>query len=231
MTSLDDSLARLRADLLDATRADLRRSRRRRRLTRMAVVPASLLALSGTALALGPLSSEPAPPGVQQQFGRDRAEVFDPGVPGPGTRLFEVAREDDHVLYAGDGNEGWCAAMGTRAGAERRTDGFTCVSADHPRRGEIALIRAGGGSERWGHVAAGRVGADAVWIDIFLTTGESVTGRVSPNGYFVVSLPDSVLTPSPLPLPKPGEIDRAPVAAAAARDADGRVVARYDEGK
>lgn len=223
MTTTDDALARLRTDLTRAARADLRRARRRRRAMRLAAVPMTLLALSGTALALGPLLGDPAPPAVQQQFDRDRGQVHDPAVPGPGTPLFEVARADGRVMYAGEGPGGWCVAIGTGAWIDRPTDGFACVPNERPGEGEIALIRVGGGSERWMNVAAGRVGADATSVEIALVTGERVTGPVSAAGYFIVALPDSVLTTSP----KPG--DRAPVVGATAHDAQGRVVARHDE--
>jgi hypothetical protein len=51
MSTIDQSLARVRADLRMAVQRDIRRRRHRRRIARLVIIPAVVLASGGAAIA------------------------------------------------------------------------------------------------------------------------------------------------------------------------------------
>lgn len=224
MTTLDHDLSDLRRRLRDAAADDLRRGRRRRRALQLALVPAIVLTGAGGALAVAPMLGDPAPTTVQDEFRDDRSRGASPGLPGRDTPLYAAARAGGSTLYAATTPNGWCLVVGREDASGRATDGYSCQPNDVPRPGEIAIVHGGGGSERAHNVATGYVREAAKTVTLELGTGETVDGAIGRNGFFIVQLPDSVLS-DPTP---PGAPPAVGVVGAVARDADGEIVARWD---
>jgi hypothetical protein len=59
MSTIDHGLARVRADLQVAVQRDIRRRQRRRRLSRLGIVPAVVLTSAGAAIAFAAQLGEP----------------------------------------------------------------------------------------------------------------------------------------------------------------------------
>jgi hypothetical protein len=59
MSTIDQGLARVRADLRVAVQRDIRRRQRRRRLSRLGIVPAVVLTSAGAAIAFAAQLGEP----------------------------------------------------------------------------------------------------------------------------------------------------------------------------
>jgi hypothetical protein len=221
MTTIDTQLMRLRADLDGAIRADLRRSGHRRRLARLSLVPALVLATGGAALAVVPGLGQPAPRRLTHTLRhldrmlpphiRDDPHRMSPDV----RRLRVAARADGHVVYAERHDGIRCAVTASAAG---NPDGWQCGPEAHgPGAHEIALISGGGGWTREQNAASGRVGAPtARTVEIRVAgVARAVVARVGVDGYFVAQLPDATL-----------RSNRAPALTLTARDARGTVVAR-----
>jgi hypothetical protein len=223
MTTLEQDLDRLRERLRLAIAADLRRrSRRRRRVVQLALVPGLALTAGGVAFAVVPVLNQPAPPSVQQSV--DELRKLDPAhapdLP-EGRELSLWARDGDLLLYgtvsSSSGNSCTFAYRG-----ETTVAGARC-SSDRRRPGpdEIRFDSIGGATEREANFARGQVGAPgAKTIEISAAGVPEVTEvPVGHDGWFVAQLPDSTL----------GSLDpsaRPPMLSAVARDASGTVVAR-----
>jgi hypothetical protein len=224
MSTIDTELTHLRADLAGAVRADLRRSARRRRLARLSLVPALVLASAGVAAAVVGGLGGPAPDRVTHSLQR-LDHLLPPSVrdaphrESPDLqRLRVVAQADGHVVYAEQHDGIHCAVT---ASADGRPDGWQCLpTAKQPGPHEIGLITGGGGSTREQNFAAGRVGAPSARTVEIRVAGapDPLVARVGLDGYFVAQLPDATMNAS-----------RAPSLAITALDRDGTVVARLPE--
>jgi hypothetical protein len=221
MSTLELELERLRASLRAATAADLRRrSRRRRLVARLAVVPALALVGGGVAVAVDPPWGEPAPPAVQQ--------TFDQSVPklggAHGSRLTVWARDGEQVLYGSSASDGrWCVSI-----VDPMSDAINCRQvAERPKPGEITMLAVGGATARAGNAAAGEVSAPTAETVSITVPGEDepTVVRVGHNGFFIAQLPDSTLRE-----PGRGEGARPAELTVVARDGAGDIVARTPAG-
>ena len=224
MTTLERDLDRLRERLRLAITEDLRRrSRRRRRVGRIAFLPALALTAGGVAVAVAPVLQSPAPPRVQRSFDdalRAPVDVPDrtPFLPEAGSKLRLWARDGDLALYGHLSPQGSVCTL-----ADRGMPAAMACSSDweRPAPDAIRMSGIGGATEREQNVATGQVGApDAVTVEISAPgTPDAAQVTVGHDGWFIAQLPDSLLG-SLEPDAKP------PMLTVVARDASGTVVAR-----
>jgi hypothetical protein len=231
MNTIDHRLAHVRADLRAAVQRDIRRRSRRRRIARLGVVPAVVLATAGAAVAIVPRApqlADPAPESLIARLNSDLARTRERVGPkvaehidGPqGGRLTLAAIGEDELIYGDVEPSGaWCAVRTSTAGL---LHGWVChEAAKAGRPDEVVFVAMGGGSTRAENVASGRVGEpSARTVRIHVPGhGEPVVTLVQRLGFFVARLPDSTLG-SQLPVALVAE----------ALDADGTVVARSTGG-
>jgi hypothetical protein len=221
MTTIEQNLARVRADLRAAVQRDLRRRARRRRLARAGLVPAFVLATAGAAMAIVPTLGDPAPERLKADLEQKDSlrQAMTPPVPRhrespEGDRLTLVARGPDQLLYGSVEPSGaWCAVESTLDGVAL---GWVChraAVAGGPD--DVTFISLGGGSTRAQNVVSGRVGdPSARTVRISAPGMEPVVADVGDLGFFIAQLPDSTLGAQTPPTPS-----------AEALDAEGNVVA------
>ena len=227
MNTLEQNLARVRADLRAGVQRDLRRRARRRRLARFGLVPAFVLTSAGAATAIVPTLGAPAPERLKahleeaERFVQAATPEVDRHREGPdGDRLTLVARSDDWLIYGSVEPSGaWCAVTTTAAG---QTHGWTChraAVAGGPD--DVVFVTLGGGATRAQNVVSGRVGDPSARTVRISVPGEDepVIADVGHLGFFIAQLPDSTLGAA-----------APPALMAEALDAEGDVVATGDGG-
>lgn len=225
------ALARSRAGLVAAVRADLRRTSRRRRATLFAAAACVTFACVGVSIAATTGLFRPAPSEVKDTFRR-----LDPANGVDASRAVRIGVIDEHAAYAAPKHGGgFCLyfAPNPRSGP----NGSICTTGD-PSRDEVVLNTSVGTD---GGFVFGRVGnsrATAVEVRI-PNRGGVVTTRVGENAFFLAELTDRALdaiTTEREPGPKdPPTKDGGPLTVfdqslidaitATARSADGTVVA------
>jgi hypothetical protein len=246
MSTIDQGLARVRADLRVAVQRDIRRRQRRRRIARLVIIPAVVLTSAAAAIAfaaqlgesdpessadpaisLAPQLGDPAPKSLTARLDRDLALMrkrVGPKVAAhlnapQGSRL-TLAAIGEHGLLFGDVKRSgaWCAVNTTTA---VRLRGWVCHEPSKAGRpGQVVFAGGGGGGTRAENTVSGRVVEPTTARTVRIRVGESepVVTPVQRLGFFIAQLPDATLhSQHPVPL------------LAEALDADGEVVATSSE--
>jgi hypothetical protein len=246
MSTIDHGLARVRADLRVAVQRDIRRRTSRRRIARLVIIPAVVLASAGAAIAfaaqlgepdpestagpaiaLAPQLGDPAPKSLTARLDGDLARMrkqVGPKVAAhinapQGSRLTLAAIGTHGLLYGDVKPSGaWCAVNTTTA---VRLRGWVCHEASKAGRpGQVVIVGGGGGGTRAENTVSGRVVEPTTARTVRIHAGQSepVVTPVQRLGFFIAQLPDSTLrSQHPVPL------------SAEALDADGTVVAKSSE--
>jgi hypothetical protein len=246
MSTIDHGLACVRADLRVAVQRDIRRRQHRRRIARLVIIPAVVLASAGAAIAFAaqlgepdPESSagpaiasalqlgDPAPKSLTDRLDRDlarRRKQVDPKVAAhinapQGSSLTLAAIGNQGLLYGQVKPSGaWCAVHTTTA---VRLRGWVCHQASKAGRpGQVVVVGGGGGGTRAENTVSGRVVEPTTARTVRIRVGQSelVVTPVQRLGFFIAQLPDSTLrSQHPVPL------------SVEAFDADGKVVAKSSE--
>jgi hypothetical protein len=213
LSDMTTSLAHVRDNLMVAIAADRGRSRRRHRVRITGLVLAAILA-STTAVAATQGFFTPAPDAVKDRF-LELGQGVDP------SKAVEIGVIDEHAAYAAPTkNGGFCLyfAPNPRSGP---TGGACITEPVEPR--EIAIAYEIGHD---GGFLFGRVGADdAASVEVqWPGDGGTLTTPVVTDGFFLVSIPESVMAV----LMEGGSFDdrRLEGLTATATDEGGHVVAR-----
>ena len=227
--SLSPGLARVRAELMTAIRADLRRSARPRRARMLGIALVASLAGVGTAVAATAGLFEPAPDAVKGTF--ERLDGVEAG------KAVAIGVIDDHAAYAAPAaGGGFCLhfADNPRSGPS----GESCVPRG-ARAGEVAFIVSLGNDGGFVFGRAGDAAARTVEI-AFPDGGGTLTARVGEERFFLAQLTPRAqrslmisIEPGPKDPPtKDGgpieslDLDRLAEVTAVARDASDRIIAR-----
>jgi hypothetical protein len=187
-TAPKQELAAIRAELVAAVAADVRRApvRRRRRTFRLGIAAAVLAAATvGSAIAAVNGAFSPAPPGVQRHFAHMKGADVDV------SHAVRIGMIDEHPAYAAPTSDGgYCLYFGP---AQRSgPSGGTCTVVGEVGQGEIALAPQLGHD---GGFVFGRVGSDATTVEVEVPRTGTISAPVVADRFFLARLTPAMERP------------------------------------